>query len=132
MTVLADTSIWIEFFRGLEPTAGELELLVAAGEVVCCGPVLAELVAGTPPEQRDEIILSLGALRFVDVDTRCWVRAGTLAHELRRRGGAVPLLDLAIAAAAVAERAELWTHDADFARVAEVEPRLRLRPASQE
>ncbi|MGH3049864.1 MAG: type II toxin-antitoxin system VapC family toxin [Gaiellaceae bacterium] len=132
MPVLVDTSIWIDYLRGVEPAAGELERLVADREVVCCGPVLAELVTGTVLAQRDEVVLSLAALPLLDLGPQRWIRAGALAHELRSRGTSVPLIDLLIAVAAVEEDAELWTRDGDFEQVAAAEHRLRLyRPRDE-
>jgi predicted nucleic acid-binding protein len=71
--------------------------------------------------------LALAGLPFVELGRDAWSRAGELAHELRRRGENVPLLDLLIAVAAVSAGAVLWSRDGDFERVGEVLDELRLR-----
>lgn len=127
MSVLPDTSIWIDYFRGSEPVANELGRLIAEAPPSICGPILAELVAGTPAEQREDVWLALSSLPFVDLGRDAWTLAGELAHELRRRGATVPLIDLLIAVAAVRGDVALWTRDRDFERVVEVLTELRLR-----
>jgi predicted nucleic acid-binding protein len=127
VTVLADTSIWVDYFRGSEPAATELDRLLAEEELVVCGPILAELVAGVAPAQREELWLALASLPFVELGRDAWARAGELANGLRSRGARVPLLDLLIAVAAVRAEAFLWTRDGDFERISEVLPDLRLR-----
>ena len=105
MSVLPDTSVWIEFFRGTEPTARAPDRLIAEQEPVICGPILAELLAGTPSAERE----------------RLWV-----AHELVGRGSCVPLIDVLIPVAAAHAGAALWTRDRDFDRIADVLPELAL------
>lgn len=126
MSVLADTSVWIDYFRGADPAARELGRLLAGEPPPICGPVLAELVAGTPADSREDVWLALAGLPFVDLDREAWTLAGELAHELRHRGETVPLVDLLIAVAAVRVDAALWTTNSDFLRVARVLPELRL------
>ncbi|HKY26172.1 MAG TPA: PIN domain-containing protein [Gaiella sp.] len=127
MRTLPDTSVWIDYFRGVEPAATELERLLVDEPPVICGPILAELVAGTPARQREDVWLALVSLPFVELGREAWTRAGELAHELREKGEAVPLLDLLIAVAAVQGDATLWSRDSDFGRVAAVLAGLRLR-----
>jgi predicted nucleic acid-binding protein len=126
VTVLPDTSIWVDYFRGTEPTATALDRMLADEEPVMCGPILAELLAGAPPSRRDELWLALASLPFAESGRDAWAQAGELAQELRSRGGAVPLLDILIAVAAVRANAALWTRDRDFERVAAVLPELEL------
>ena len=127
MKVLPDTSVWIDYFRGTEPEASALDRLLADETPVICGPVLAELLAGTPVQQRDEVWLALTSLPFVELGRDAWALAGELAHELRSRGEGLPLLDVLIAVASVRSAATLWTRDRDFERVAGVLPDLELR-----
>lgn len=126
MTILPDTSIWIDYFRGTEPAATELDRLLADEPPALCGPILAELVAGLATDQRDDVWLALSSLTFVELGRDAWTQAGELAHELRRRGASVPLLDLLIAVAAVRADAALWTRDTDFERISDVLPDLQL------
>ncbi len=127
MKVLPDTSIWIDYFRGTEPAATDLGRLLVDEPPQICGPILAELVAGTPAAQREDVWLALASLPFVELGRDAWTLAGELAPELRKRGESLPLLDLLIAVAAVRGDAALWTRDGDFERVTGVLPELVLR-----
>ena len=129
MKVLPDTSIWVEFFRGENPFADELERLLTEETVLLCGPIVAELVAGAPPERRPDLSLALGSLPLVALDYAAWRKAGEAAHDLDRLGRAVPLIDLIIGVASVTAEATLWTRDRDFERVRDVLPALELYSA---
>ena len=126
MRLLPDTSIWIDFFSGETDAADELDRLIGEDEVFLCGPVLAELVAGTPPEQRSAVSSALGSLPFLDLEKAEWRTAGEVSFDLDRRGQSVPLIDVVIAIACVRARARLWTRDRDFERIREVLPQLEL------
>lgn len=129
MSVLLDTSIWIDYFRGAEPTATHVAALLESDEVALCGPILAELLAGTAADQRETLWLALVALPNVELDLAAWRASGEHADELRRRGEMVPLLDVLIAVAAIRSGATLWTRDADFDRIAGIVPELVLHRA---
>jgi predicted nucleic acid-binding protein len=94
--------------------------------VVVCGPVLAELLAGTPPERRDDLWLALGSLPWAELDHAGWRRAGEVANDLRRTGRSVPLTDVVIAVACMRAGASLWTLDRDFEAIGAVLPELEV------
>ena len=125
--VLPDTSIWVAYFRNSRRTdADHLASLIAAGEVALCGPVLAELLAGTREEQRSDLLETLLALPWADLDFEAWLKVGELAATLRRTGAPLPLTDLAIAGAALRGDHVLWSLDADFERLAAILDALQL------
>ncbi|HZD02299.1 MAG TPA: PIN domain-containing protein [Actinomycetes bacterium] len=127
MTVLADTSVWVQYLRqGRAGTAARLDDLLTQGEVVVCGPVVAELVAGTAPARRGELVALLNALPWADLGRAEWARVGEVAARLREQGITTALTDIEIAVAAVRSHAELWTHDSDFAQIAKVLDSLAL------
>jgi len=127
VTVLPDTSIWVELLReGTDGPAGELDRLLSERAVVTCGPVVAELLAGTPPDRQEELWILLSSLPWADLDTFGWRETGVVAGALRRSGRAVPLTDVVIAVSARRARSVLWTRDTDFDRIVEVLPTLEL------
>lgn len=127
MSVLPDTSIWVDYLRsGTSGPSAVLDDLLGREAAVVCGPVLAELLAGTPPERQDELWHALEALPWAELDRAGWRRIGEVAHELRSRGVSVPLTDLAIAVAAVSADASVWTRDEDFERIRAALPELEL------
>ncbi len=126
--IVADTSVWIEYLRrGESGWAWELDELLARGELMMCGPVLAELVAGVPAERRSEYALRLRALPWSGMDRDGWLRTGLVRGDLRRAGFTASLVDIAIAVSAAQAGAALWTADAAHERVAAGMSDLRLR-----
>lgn len=126
MNVLPDTSIWVEYLRaGTRGESRALDGLLERGEVLMCGPVLAEILAGADPGSRHDLWLALGALPWADLDREGWRQVGEVAGELRRRGEILPLTDVEIAVAAVRADAAVWTRDRDFDRLPPVLGDLR-------
>jgi predicted nucleic acid-binding protein len=127
VNLLPDTSIWIDYLRGRdEATVAELDRYLERESVFTCGPVMAELLAGTAPDRRDELWLAIGSLPWAAIDQPAWRSIGEVANELRRAGTSVPLTDVAIAVAATNAAAELWTRDHDFERIQTILPSLEL------
>lgn len=125
--VLADTSVWVEFSRrGRSGRAAALAGLLDAGEVATCGPVVAELLAGARGEIAERMWETLASLPWADLDPASWREVGTVAARLRGDGRTLPLTDLVIAIAASRAGHSLWSHDADFERVAAVLTELTL------
>jgi predicted nucleic acid-binding protein len=126
--ILADTSVWVEYLRrGERGWAWELDELLARGEIVMCGPVLAELLAGVPAERRSDYALRLRALPWSELDRDGWLRAGLVRGDLRRDGFMASLVDVVIAVSAVRAGATLWTADAAHEHLAAAMGDLRIR-----
>ena len=115
MRLLPDTSVWVEYLRGRDTeVVAVLEEHLERNSVLVCGPVIGELLAGTVPDQREDLWLGVGSLPWASLERPGWRRVGEVAGDLRRGGIVVPLTDVQIAVAAVDADAELWTHDRDF------------------
>jgi len=127
VTVLPDSSIWVEYLRrGQQGTAWHLDALLRGGEVGTCGPVAAELIAGAASADRDELWSSLRALPWSPLGPAEWRLVGSSAGLLRDHGLTVALTDIEIAVSATAARFSVWTRDSDFRRVATILPDLKL------
>jgi predicted nucleic acid-binding protein len=127
VTVLVDTSIWVEYLRrGKGSKAARLDDLLVAGEVLVCGPVVAELLAGAKSADRVRLRLLLTGLPWADLGPVQWQSVGEAAARLRERGETVALTDVEIAVAAIDSSARLWTRDSGFKRVRAVLPALQL------
>ena len=131
MTVLVDTSVWVDFLKlGSRGPGAPLATLLTRREVVVCGQVVAELLAGTPPNGRAELWMLMAGLARVELRHDGWRRVGELEGDLLARGYRIPLTDVAIAVTTVDGRASLWSRDARFADVAELLPELhRVQPS---
>jgi len=126
--LLADTSVWADYLRlGSTGPSGALDERLAADSVLMCGPVIAELLAGTPDDRAEELWLALGSLPWAELDHEGWREVGRVARTLRRSGTTVPLTDIVIAVATVRAEVELWPTDTDFRRIGPALPDLVLR-----
>lgn len=91
-----------------------------------CGPVCAEILAGTLVGQRRALTTMLIATPWIEVDHLAWLDVGVVSADLRRYGMSTPLTDVTIDVAAARAGAALWTLDRDFTRIQQVLPALRL------
>ena len=127
MRLLPDTSVWVDYLRGRDAaTVAELDRYLEHESVLICGPVIAELLAGTAPQRRDDLWLAIGSLPWAAIDQPAWRSIGEVWNDLQHAGVSVPLTGISIAVAAANSGAELWTNDHDFERIREVLPELEL------
>jgi predicted nucleic acid-binding protein len=126
--ILPDTSVWVAYLRaGSEDITAELSTALDRREVLACGPVLAELIAGVRIEDRADLIASLAGLPWAELGRSAWQSVGLLAAELRDRGEVLPLTDLEIAVSAHTSDAVLWTSDQHFKRIEPLLSKLAIR-----
>jgi tRNA(fMet)-specific endonuclease VapC len=117
VSVVVDTSIWIEFFRGTG--AGDLEQLLVDGLVVLSPVVVAELFSA--PLRRHELRLLSAALEDLPLHQtplEHWRAVGQLRARLARGGLSVSTPDAHVAQCALEVQGHLWTKDGIFRSVA--------------
>jgi len=122
--VVADTTVWIEFFNDPESEEKQvIDLLIDEDDLALVGPVLAELLQGCRTAGEANAILDhVSALPFLEMNVSAWRRAGELSSSLRRKGTTLPLMDVIIAALALEHDAEVFTIDPHFRSI----PGLKL------
>ena len=126
MTVLPDTSIWVDYLRkGEAGTAWALDELLRTRAVVICGPVVAELLSGARRNDRPDLWALFQGLPWAPLERNEWRRVGEVAAALHEHGMTAALTDVEIAVSAVSAGAALWTRDSDFERIGQVLPELR-------
>ena len=122
-SVLADTDVWIAFFRtsrGDEKQrelADVLEQLILEDRVVLCGVVELELLQGLREGERATLEAALSALEFIPATREDFRQAGELLGGLRRRGATIPVSDGLIAAQCLRRDLVLLENDKHFAEV---------------
>lgn len=122
--VVADTSVWIEFFAGREEPV--LEDALRHGVVIVPPVVAAELVSGAHrPRDRAAIVDVLCDLELHETALSHWIGVGDLRRRLRAKGVSASTPDAHVAQCAIDRDAVLLAHDAVFARIARWLP-LRL------
>ncbi|TGN94322.1 type II toxin-antitoxin system VapC family toxin [Burkholderia sp. USMB20] len=115
MSVLIDTSVWVEHFR--RPLPALIQLL-RVDDVLTHPLVILELTCGTPPEPRARTLGDLALLRQTRLATPAEVADWIERERLYGRGcGAVDCTLLASVLLTPSTR--LWTRDRRLAQLAE-------------
>lgn len=121
--ILADTSIWIEFFRPQSGTGSGLEFLLAEDSVWMCGMIQFELIQGVKSENEKSIILNaLTDLPYAEMTIPLWQKAGELSADLKKKGLNLPHSDILISTIAIENDLQILTLDKHFEQV----PGVRL------
>jgi predicted nucleic acid-binding protein len=136
--VIADTCIWIEYFRGKSSVSEELKKLIQNGEVFVSGPVIYELIQGAKNKNDSALIKeTLQSLSTLEVTHEIWLLAGDLFFDLRRKGITLPPSDVLLSAVAITTGSSLFTMDKHFDHIEQVrrhEPILvkkeRMKPGT--
>ncbi len=112
MTVLVDSDILIEVSRGQdrEILSKWTELSRSDNPVLCSPVTVAELWAGARPREHEALTNLFRALLCVPIDSETDRQAGDYLRQYRKSHG-LELGDALIAAAALLNRAELWTRN---------------------
>ncbi len=122
--IIADTCVWIEFFRNSESELTfQLKGHIKKRNVLMTGMVLAEILQGIKTKKEAGIVKeSLKKLPYLEMTRDAWEKAGELSRDLRRKGTTIPLSDLIIASIAILGGYAVLTIDPHFQHV----PALKL------
>lgn len=118
MSVIVDTSVWVEYFRAKRAHA--LDDLLAEGLVVLAPVVLAEILSAPLTRgERRELTELFATLPLQATPFTHWCAVGELRARLARGGLTVSTPDAHVAQCALDSRSTLWSHDAIFGRIAQ-------------
>ena len=125
MTVLVDTSAWIEYLRGTNSAYNTFirEAILADTPLAWTEPIVYELTAGArSPQRADELRALLLRGPFLAVDgLQDWEVAALLFRSARSRGLTVrSSMDCLVAAVALRTGSPVLARDRDFEALAEV------------
>lgn len=121
---MVDTSVWIDFFAGLDSAA--LEEALSQGGVILPPIVVAELVSGAKKQSELAAIEDLlSDLPVHSTPLAHWIRVGELRRHMSGKGVSVSTPDAHVAQCALDRDAPLLTRDGIFLQIAEL-TRLRL------
>ena len=117
-SVLLDTSVWIDAFRGKTPDiVAVTQGLLNDDRVLTCGPVIFEIKRGLRPPERKKILYLFDALIRLSFDETAWDAAGDLDASLRKKGITIPPMDVIIAQLCLHHKVSLFTLDDHFRSV---------------
>jgi predicted nucleic acid-binding protein len=114
---LLDTSVIIDALNRKQGRWELLASLVEAGDTLACSVVtLSEIFAGVRPQEIPLTERFLNALDHYDLDSQLARAAGLLKNEWARKGRTIGIVDMMIAATALAHNLVLMTDNRkDFA-----------------
>lgn len=121
--LLVDSSVWIDFFRGVHDVVRRMDAALEQDRVAVCGPIVAEVLSGT--KTRADFARVKSAFEGLDLlpdPVDAWPRVGEARFALARRGTQAALIDVLIALTAADAGHGLLTRDSDFRRIAAVVP----------
>jgi predicted nucleic acid-binding protein len=110
VSALVDTSVLVDYLRGVQParellrSAFEREELVAASVLT-----RVELSIGMRRSERRATDSLVGALRWLTLDAAVAERADALARRYGRSHSGIDAVDYCVAASALVNGLELWT-----------------------
>ena len=116
--ILADTTVWIEFFRTRSKTGDILESLIKEGSVWLCGTVLFEILQGVrTEEEKSNVLEMLSDLPYVEMSQSLWQMASEISVSIRKKGLNLPLSDILIADVAIRNNLSVFTLDNHFEQI---------------
>jgi predicted nucleic acid-binding protein len=127
---LVDTSVWIDFFRGVASIKELLTKLIIRDRVFTAGPVLFELLQGIrSSEERGQVKEALLSVNFLDITPEDWEGAALISRELRSQGITIPMTDLLLAQLAKVHDLEIISLDPHFDQIHGIAHRKLISPA---
>jgi len=108
--VLLDTSVWIEYFRQIEPVASQVSDLLADQQVITVEPVFSELMFGARDvKERNVIRTYWQILPRVEFKEDSMFEASSYAFDSDLFSSNVNLIDVVIIRSAQRGGHKLWT-----------------------
>ena len=130
MTVLIDTSVWVNLFRDrTRSVQNDVSLIVGDDDVVLTRFNQLELLLGAIDESEWILLLDyLDVQDYLEASADTWRKAARIYYDLRRRGKTVhSTIDCCIAQIAIEHQVLLLHEDRDFERIADVRPLIQRR-----
>ena len=121
MTVLVDTSVWIDYLRAVDPGRAALRELIGGGHAALTDIVLLELLVGPTDEGRAEALSRfLSGFELLHQVSPVDAEAAAALHRACRRAGETPRAraDCLVAAVAIRHGVPVLHADRDFDVVA--------------
>jgi len=107
---LVDTSVLVEYLRGVEPARQLIRPALVRGEAVAASVLTrVELFIGMRRDERASTEALIAAIRWLTVDEAVAEEADSLARRYGRSHSGIDAVDYCIAASARVHGLELWT-----------------------
>ena len=111
MSIIFDTSVWIEYFKGNSEYFQLCQELIEKGEVKTIELIFAELLQGALNKKETEMIKSYFELiPKIEID-QLYILSGEYSQNEKLFGKGICLIDACIITATIASGSKLWTMD---------------------
>ena len=111
MSVVFDTSIWIEYFKGNDEYFQLCQELIEKGEVKTIELIFAELLQGAKNSKETKLLKSYFELiPKVEID-KLYILSGEYAQNEKLFSKGIGLIDACIIKATIVSNSKLWTLD---------------------
>jgi predicted nucleic acid-binding protein len=128
--LLVDTTVWIDFFRGIESEkVATLEKCIRNREdICCCGFVLTEVLQGIRDDKELAGVKQLfEGLIYLEDDRSTFELAAGIYRDLRRKGRTIRnSIDCLIAAIVIQNKVSFLENDRDYQHIDQHYPLNRL------
>lgn len=124
--IVADTSVWIEFFKGNNPYFKNLQRLLEQGQLLGVELVFAELLQGAKNKREQDVISRYWTYIPKAPINHILIEAGTLSSNLKLHAKGVGLIDVSILVYSRKSKAKLWTLDKKLLKICTEEELFHL------
>ena len=115
-SILIDTSVWIDYFKGNDVHfQRKVDEALTNCHIYVPKVVLAELIQGAKSEKEIMVIEDfIDAFHIIDQKDDTWLKAGRLSFTMKRKGVTVSIIDCYIAAIANENGCIIFSLDEHF------------------
>lgn len=111
MSVILDTSVWIEYFKGNAEYFDQCQQILKKDKVSTISLIFAELLQGARGNREVEMIKAYYELiPKVEIEELC-IQAGEYSQKMKLISKGIGLIDACIITATINSNSKLWTLD---------------------
>jgi len=111
MSIIIDTSVWIEYFKGNKQYFEFIQKLLEKNEILTIELIFAELLQSTRHKKETEMLKSyFGLIPEAEIENLC-ILAGEYSQREKLISKGIGLIDSCIITATIFSNSKLWTLD---------------------
>lgn len=111
MSIIVDTSVWIDYFKGNKKYFDFIQKLLEKNEILTIELIFAELLQGARNKKETEMLKSYyGLIPKVEIENLC-ILAGEFSRQEKLISKGIGLIDSCIITATIFSDSRLWTLD---------------------
>jgi len=111
MSIILDTSVWIEYFKGNEKYFNICQQYIEKGEIITIELIFAELLQGAHNKKDMEMLKAYYKLiPDINID-QLYIMAGEYSQKEKLISKGIGLIDACIIFATIVSGSKLWTLD---------------------